>query len=101
MRPKLWRSFGAFQETAEGPIETEENQRGIEQYLLATQFYDYDQALVALNNMKKAGFKHAQIVLYSDGKRIVNWFNFELWILNDWIITIQNSAIQNSKLHKL
>lgn len=55
-----------------GKIDIEENQRGIKQYLLATQFYDYDQALVALNNMKKAGFKHAQIVLYSNGKRIVN-----------------------------
>ncbi len=55
-----------------GKIDIEENQRGIKQYLLATKFYDYDKALTTLNNMKNAGFKHAQIVLYSNGKRIVN-----------------------------
>lgn len=55
-----------------GKIDIEENQRGIKQYLLADQFYDYDDALNMLTNMKSAGFKHAQIVLYSDGKRIVN-----------------------------
>ncbi|MEZ4887860.1 MAG: N-acetylmuramoyl-L-alanine amidase [Chitinophagales bacterium] len=55
-----------------GKIDIEENQRGIKQYVLATKFYDYDHALTALNDMKKAGFKHAQIVLYNNGKRIVN-----------------------------
>ncbi len=55
-----------------GKIDIEENQRGIKQYVLATKFYDYNNALDALTNMKQAGFKHAQIVLYSNGKRIVN-----------------------------
>ncbi len=55
-----------------GKIDIEENPRGIKQYILATQFYDYNAALTALKDMKGAGFKHAQIVLYSNGKRIVN-----------------------------
>lgn len=51
-------------------IDIETNEDGIKRYMLEQSFNDYNKAMVYLEDLKTAGFKHAQIVLYDGEDRI-------------------------------